>query len=128
LAANRFGGGSRRVTTTTIGVVPDSVLSVGLSRPTDVLLSDVTADSVSVRWRGDDDPAIKYTIDVMHGSEIVKTVDVDQSPAVVSELMIDGWIPCVVVSAVQSQTDVVASADPVCADSPPPTTVNLVTP
>ncbi len=121
LAANHFGGDKRRATTTIAVAPPDSEVSIGLSRPSEIVLADVEASSLKVSWRGDDDPTVTYSIEVMHGSELVKSVDADRSPAVINDLKIDGWVPCVVVVAVQSQTGVVASADPVCAESAPTT-------
>jgi serine/threonine protein kinase len=127
-AANRSGSSTRRAPVTTVATVSDTAPSIGLSRPTDVVLSDISASSLKVAWRGDDDPSVTYSVNVMHGSEVVKLVDLQRSPATIGELNIDGWVPCVIVVAAQRDTGVVATSDPFCADSVPATTAPRATP
>jgi serine/threonine protein kinase len=121
LAANRFGGGARRFSTTLAPPVQDSNPIVGLSRPSSVTISDLNATSLTISWRGEDDPTVSYIVDVMHGSETVKSTEAMKTPVTITGLVIDGWVPCVVVSA-SSGNGVLATADPVCAAGPPPTT------
>jgi serine/threonine-protein kinase PknK len=100
---------------------PETSVSVGMGTPSDIVIRDVTTSSLTVWFRGDPDPNITYTVDVMRGSAIATSIDAEVSPVVIS-VENDGWVPCVVVAAVDRQSGIVAAADPVCASAAPVTT------
>jgi serine/threonine protein kinase len=90
-----------------------------LSAPS-VVLRSIGTNAVEVSWTANSDPGVQYEIEVSRKGEIVQTLTIAQPPTTVSGLDLSQWVPCVVVSAVDSAASRIASSEPICSELAPP--------
>jgi hypothetical protein len=91
-----------------------------LSAPSDVVLRSIGTNAIEASWIANSDPGVQYQIEVSRKGEIVQTLTIAQPPTTISGLDLSQWVPCVVVSAVDSAASRIASSEPICAELAPP--------
>jgi serine/threonine protein kinase len=90
-----------------------------LSAPSDVVLRSIGTNAIEASWIANSDPGVQYQIEVSRKGEIVQTLTIAQPPTTISGLDLSQWVPCVVVSAVDSAASRIASSEPICAELAP---------
>ncbi len=88
----------------------------GISVPIGVLLRPIGLNAVEVSWTNDPDPGVQYQVDMSYGTDIVDNETVAQSPVTFEGLDLAEKLPCFAVSAVETSTNYLASANPICVD------------
>jgi serine/threonine-protein kinase PknK len=97
---------------------PATLAAVAVSAPVEVQTRPIGFNAVEVSWTGSPVDGVQYDVAMNRGSKLVGAKTGVQSPVTFEGLDLSAWLPCFEVSAIETATNYVASADPECVEAP----------